>query len=317
MIWLKSTVTIWASVKKELLYQRYSHILWKTLIATVFLSFVGVYGLISKAINAYDNYVKAYAFYTEQGVDVKALLQAPASALGGPLTDNQAKYYYDQLSATIYMLNGTHMFTPTLEWLLFVFCPIIFGLYGWYISTYDYKHKTLKLKMLHSSPARILSAKFIASLIVIVFVMTITLVLSAIAGIIASIYLRNKIPVDSFAMIDQLDTSSLLLQLLFALLLCALFTSIGFMLGTIFKVSLLPAILIFAYNLLLPIFGKYDLKNVIASVAHSIFSFKGQFQLVVPVPMSMVTALWTLLLFGLLFVGTSFVLFQKQSKYTN
>ncbi|GGJ11911.1 ABC transporter permease subunit [Paenibacillus hunanensis] len=314
---MKSTVTIWDSLKKEFLYQRYSHVLWITLVSAVFLSLVNIYGLISKAINAYNNYLKSYTFYKEQGVDVEALLKLPGSAPGSSLVDNSVRYYYDQLSSTIYILDGVHLITPTLEWLLFAFCPIIFGLYGLYVATYDYKYKTLKLKMLHATPKHILTVKFIVSLICIIVVMVITLIISCLAGLVASIYLSKKVPVYSFPIVDTFSIGSLPLQLLYALFLCIIFTAIGFLLGIIFKTTLFPAILIFVYNFFVPLLGKYDFKNLIASVAHSIFSFKGKFELIVPVPIPVTQSLFILLLFCLLLIAGSFLLFKRQSKYTH
>lgn len=314
---------MWSNTISELKYQVYSHVFGIALLCILILSAINIYGLVNDANNSYDNYIKTYNFYKQQGVDVDVLLTIPSKVTVDnqkdvelSTIDNPVRYYYDKVATSIEFMKGTNIITQTLEWLGFIFCPIIFGICAIHMATYDYRFQTLRIKAVRISWSQILLAKYLATFISMLILMLITIIVSYVGGIFAYDYTIQHISIEQFIHANVFIEKSLFLQISLTILIYSVFIVIGFILGILCKNIVVPVIVMFIYNLFMPVLGKYDLKNLISNTAHHIFEFKGRFQLVEPIPLSVSLSTSLLLLIFLILLTLSFWLFKKQSKYT-
>ncbi|PQP83090.1 hypothetical protein C0Q44_17290 [Paenibacillus sp. PCH8] len=317
---MTSTNVTLNSTKKELKYQWYSHIIWIVVIISVFISLLNIYNLKSKAASSYELYVKTYNLYKEEGMDVDKMLDMPINISGTgseQVVDNPVRYRLAEAGDAIGLLKNSSIITNTLEWMTFVFFPIIFVIYSIYIASYDYKYKTIRIKATQMSSSKLITSKLLSLYLGVLIIFVTTTLVSFMAGYLFHQQLINEIPNDILARFNtSLDHNNLIVQLLFSLMISLIFASIGFLLGILFKSALIPVILFFVYDFIVPVLGKYDIRNIISVIAHDIFDFKGRFQLFKPTPVSEITSFSILIIVFVLSILLSYVCFSRQSKYS-
>lgn len=316
---MTSTNVTLNSTKKELKYQWYSHVIWITVIISIFISLLNIYGLKSKATSSYDLYVKTYNLYKEEGMDVDKMLDMPINISGTgseQVVDNPVRFRLAEAGDAIGLLNNSSIITNTLEWMTFVFFPIIFVIYSIYLASYDYKYKTIRIKATQMASSKLITSKLLSLYLGVLIIFLTTTFVSFIAGYFFHQQLINEIPNAILARFNTgLDHNNLIIQLLFSLMISLIFASIGFLLGILFKSALIPVILFFVYDFIVPVLGKYDIRNIISVIAHDIFQFKGRFQLFKPTPVSEMTSFSILITVLVLSILLSYVCFSRQSKY--
>ncbi|WP_427182067.1 hypothetical protein [Paenibacillus sp. TC-CSREp1] len=316
---MTSTNVILNRTKKELKYQWYSRIIWITMIISVFISLLNIYGLKSKASSSYDLYVRTYNLYKEEGMDVDKMLDMPINISGTgneQVVDNPVRLRLEEAATSINHLTINSIVINTLEWMTFVFFPLIFAIYSIFIASYDYKYKTVSIKATLMAPSQLITSKILSIYLGVLIVFVVTLITSLITGVIFHNQIISEIPEQTLTRFDYaIVPNNLMLQILFSLLVSLIFASIGFFMGILFKSALLPVILFFVYDFIVPVLGKYDLRNLVSVIAHDIFEFKGRFQLFKPTPVSEVTSFTILIIVFALSIFLSYVSFNKQSKY--
>ncbi|MGQ8870721.1 hypothetical protein [Paenibacillus sp. TSA_86.1] len=317
---MTSTNVILNRTKKELKYQWYSRIIWITMIISVFISLLNIYGLKSKAESSYDLYVRTYNLYKEEGMNVDKMLDMPINISGTgteqEVVDNPVRLRLEEAVTSINHLTINSIVTNTLEWMTFVFFPLIFAIYSIFIASYDYKYKTVSIKATLTAPSQLITSKILSIFLGVLVIFIITLISSLITGFFFYNQIISGIEEQTLTRFDNaILPNNLTLQILFSLLVSLIFASIGFFMGILFKSALLPVILFFVYDFIIPVLGKYDLRNLISAIAHDIFEFKGRFQLFKPTPVSEVTSFIILIIVFALSIFLSYASFNKQSKY--
>ncbi|MEJ8548200.1 hypothetical protein [Brevibacillus borstelensis] len=317
---MKNTNSIFNSVSTELKYQVYSHVLTVVLIISIALSIVNLYGLMKKADSSYTLYLKTYAGYEQQGMDVEEMLKAPLSVdKTGHLEmiDNPIRYNYEETASALRLLKSENIMTQTLEWMSFIFFPLIFALYGIYISAYDYKYRTIKAKIVRTRWDKLLTAKLLSLYLSGLFIILCTLAVSYAASFWFYQQVVEHIPVEQFSHAELPPAKNVVPQFLLSIGASFLFATIGFILGLLFRGFAVPMIIFFVYDLIVPVLGAYDIRNLIAVIAHELFDFKGRFQLFTPLPVPSFAAIALLFVAFIISLAGSYLLFLRQGKYTS
>ncbi|ANY65479.1 hypothetical protein BBD42_02610 [Paenibacillus sp. BIHB 4019] len=319
-----STNKIFNCYKDELKYQIYSKTLLLIFIITIGLSTLNLFGLVSKAEGTYDVYVKTYNEFKDAGIDVEAMLKSPINRDikqngSDRLTkvDNPVRFQFEEAGAASQLLKGTNIITNTLEWLDFVFFPIIFTLLGIHFVSYDYKYKTYKLKVIKAKWNKLFAGKLFALFTCTFFIFIFTLIASYMIGLYFHSQVVNRIPIEQFSSLPQIENNKFIIQLVFSLFICIFFSLIGFLMGILFKSFILPTIIFLVFNLLLPVLGKYDIRNMIAIISHEIFEFKGRFILFMPAYIPLYQSIMLLVSITCFMIATSFFYLYKQGIYYN
>lgn len=306
------------SIATELKYPVLTQVITTIFIICTLLALINLYGLQRKAENAYTFYQTTYKTYQEQGLPVDDMLLEPLhveKTNGMELIDNPIRYHFEEVGTLLLLLHSSHVITPSLEWLGFVFFPLLFALYGAYIATYDYKHQTLKLKAIRTSWSRLLTSKLVALYLSILLIILATLAVSYAASFWFYRQAAAHIPPEIMQAATLPDTVSWIWQLLFITGISYLFASLGFTMGILLRGFVIPMIIFFTYNLIIPTLGAFDPVNLVAVLAHQLFDFRGRFQLFTPIPVSVWTAGAILPLLFLLSTAIAYKLFSRQSKY--
>ncbi|MBD3859421.1 ABC transporter permease [Bacillus sp. 28A-2] len=312
---------IFKITKNELLYQYYAKTLLILFIPLVLISLWNVYAQYETTKSNYAQYVKTETEYKELGIDIKKALTMPVNIEEGELAgaegevvENVLKYDYEQFIQSLHLMEPTQAISTNLEWMGFIFYPLIFGLYAIYLTTYDVKYKTMKLKAVRYQWNDVLFSKQLSLYVVILFFIPIVCLISYMASHIFYSVISHDISVQLFTYKDSTEYS-ILIQLLFVVCTSWLFSTIVFYLGSLCRSFILSVVIYMVYFLLIPNLGVFDLKNMIANLALHLFSFKGNYQLFVPIPISVTAILICISLFILLFSLLTYTVVKRQSKY--
>ncbi|MEC0275313.1 hypothetical protein [Peribacillus frigoritolerans] len=308
---------------KELKFQHYSKIL---IILFISISLFSIWNLYSQKLTAeynYKLYLQSVDKYANTDESLKEALNSPIDVqslegednTNGEIVSNIVRYDYESVASSVNNLKMERIGSITLEWLTFVFFPFFFGMFGIYIGTYDLKYKTIKIKAVQQNFFLLLFSKQLSMYLSAIIILSSSLLVSYVTGSIFLKMLSDRIPFSEFQLNIQTPDDNMFLQFLLSLSVAIIYSTLGFYLGLLFKGIIGPTILLISYNFILPVFGEYDLRNLIAVLAHKIFSFTGNFKLFEPKDVS------TTLVFSLLFfIGTIFTIFiykisEKRSKY--
>ncbi|EKF33963.1 ABC transporter permease [Bacillus xiamenensis] len=308
-------------MKKEFLYQYYAKTFLILFIPLMLISLWNVYAQFETTKSNYAQYVKTETEYKELGIDIKKALTMPVkieegelAGAEGEVVENVLKYDYEQFIQSLHLMEPTQAISTNLEWMGFIFYPLAFGLYAIYLSTYDIKHKTMKIKAVRYQWNDVLFSKQLSLYVIILLFIPMICLISYMASHLFYSAISQDISVQLFTYQDKTE-HSILLQLMFVVCISWLFSTIVFYLGSLSRSFILSVVIYMVYFLLIPNLGVFDLKNMIANLALHLFSFKGNYQLFVPIPIS-ITAI--LICLSLLLILLSFLIYtvaKRQSKY--
>lgn len=312
---------IYKLMKKEFLYQYYAKAFLILFIPLMLISLWNVYAQYETTKSNYAQYVKTESEYKELGIDIKKALTMPVNIEEGELAgaegevvENVLKYDYEQFIHSLHLMEPTQTISTTLEWMGFIFYPLVFGLYAIYLSTYDVKYKTMKIKAVRYQWNDVLFSKQLSLYVIILLLIPILSLISYIASHILYSAISNDISVQLFTY-KASNEHSILLQFMFVICTSWLFSTLVFYLGSLCRSFILSGIKYMIYFLLIPNLGVFDLKNMIANLALHLFSFEGNYQLFVPIPVNIITILISISLLFYLSSLMTYTIVKRQSKY--
>ncbi|MGV2539598.1 ABC transporter permease [Bacillus sp. NMCC46] len=312
---------IFKLMKKELLYQYYAKTFLILFIPLMLISLWNVYAQYETTKSNYAQYVKTESEYKELGIDIKKALTMPVNIEEGELAgaegevvENVLKYDYEKFIQSLHLMEPTQVISTNLEWMGFIFYPLVFGLYAIYLATYDVKYKTMKIKAVQYQWNDVLFSKQLSLYVIILFLIPILSLISYMASHIFYSVISKDISVQLFTYKDSTE-HSILLQLMFVVCTSWLFSTLVFYLGSLCRSFILSVVIYMVYFLLIPNLGVFDLKNMIANLALHLFSFKGNYQLFVPIPMNITTILICISLLICLSSLLTYTMVKRQSKY--
>jgi len=190
-----------------------------------------------------------------------------------------------QLAIALQNTAPRNVISGFLEYMTFIICAIIFGIYAAYVGSFDYRFKTHKLFSITNSQWEIVISKIIS----LIFIMALTMLIAMIMVFICSFFLREfvleRYNLERFV-IDILNyDNNLFIQILFSFAVLAFYILICFFASFILKNMILPVIFIILFIAVMPFLGAYDPRNIIVYFSHNIFSFESRFIMNSAIPM--------------------------------
>lgn len=286
MISIKNSLTL---AKKELFFQCKSKSLVILLCSIAIITAFHFYGLYHSVINNYDLYLQTEQMYLENGLDiVKSLKETNYTVADGnsTITSNPLKEDFIALSVSIQNLNSANMISNSLEYFIFVFGTILFGVYAAYVATYDFKYRTHKTFSVKYKQPELLSGKLLSIFLVLAGSLCLLGASAYAVSPLLKYLVRKTVPTEKFVIPDLACEKDIVLQLLFALALLGFYMIVSFAAGYLIKNMLPVTIFLFLYTLLIPVLGKYDIKNICSFFASKIFSFQARFVIFEPAKIS-------------------------------
>lgn len=166
--WAMSIKNIYNIFKKELAFQSYSKMLIILLLPLLFISSGYIYVHYKNTIDSYQQFKKTEGEYKELGIDIKQALESPVKVKEGELkskdgdgeiVENILRFDYENFVLSLHHLEPKQSVIMTLELMGFIIFPLAFTLYAIYISSYDIRFKTVKVKAVSHDWKSVLFAK--------------------------------------------------------------------------------------------------------------------------------------------------------------
>lgn len=267
---------------KETFYQIYSKNFFLLILVIILLSAFNAFSLKKNISNNFNLFNKTLEQAENNGEDIEKALKENVNVIkknNVEEIENVLKYDYLNLINSINSVNPKLTINQTLSYMTFTFFPIIFGVFGVIVATYENKYKILKLNAICDDK----KIRFISKIMVLILISIIILLIALSINYIINFFIYNNIidnpRFEPYILNNILNIDSILSikQFLFSLSVILIFTIIGFILGSILRNSTTPIIIILLYNLVVPITGKYDLKNILLYEGSTMFEFTGNF----------------------------------------
>lgn len=277
MNYMKNSMEI---TKKELFYQLKSRSLLILLIIIMTIIFLHLYGLYNNVTSNYDRYLQTEQMYKENGIDIiEALKETNYTVVDGnsSVCNNPLKEDFVTLAISIQNLNHHNIISNSLEYFIFVFGTLTFGIYAAYIATYDYKYKTHKFFSIKYKQSEILAGKFLSIFLILLGSLFLIGAVSYLSSPLLKYFVEKSVPIEKYTIPGLSYERSLTLQIIFTIALLCFYIIISYVIGFILKNMFPITIFLLLYTLLIPVLGKYDAKNIFSFFARKVFTFKARF----------------------------------------
>lgn len=272
-------------MNQEIIYGLKSKVYY-IFIALLSFMFAGIlYYNFTAVENTYEKYQYYINYYKDNDLDVEAALndtyKVQKDDSGGMTIDNPLLYSKTLLEKYIYASSPKYALSQMLESSIILF-PIIFFLFGSITATTDFKYNTNKLKTVRINKQKLNLLKqislFLASLIIII----ISLIIGLLTSFILYGILANEIPLENFNISNTPANTALGYKLIYGFVIAIVFSELGYTLGYIFKNIVVGFCGITIYEFILPLLGKYDLKNIWYYLGKRIFTYCGCIRIIDP-----------------------------------
>lgn len=295
MSYMKNSMEL---TKKELLYQFKSQKLFILCVLILGILFLHLFGLHNAAINNYNMYLQTEQMYRENGFDIIESLKEDNHVItdnNSSVSSNPLKEDFVSLAVSIQNLTPDSIISNSLEYFIFVFGTLLFGIYASYIATYDYKYRTHKFFSTRYKQSEILTGKLLSVFLILLGSLFLISVVAYLASPILTSLIKKSVPIENYTLPGLGYESNFLSQLLFSIALLGFYVIVSFTVGFLFKNMFPITIFLLLYTLFIPVLGKYDIKNIFSFFAHKIFSFKARFVALRPLEISSACGIFILL----------------------
>lgn len=275
--------------KKEIFYQLKSKCLVIFFLIIITIVSLHLYGLCTNVINNYHRYLQTEQMYKDNGIDIiEALKETNYTVVDGnsSVSSNPLKEDFVTLAISIQNLNHHNIISNTLEYFIFVFGTLMFGIYSAYVATYDYKYKTHKFFSIKYKQYEILTGKFLSIFLVLLGSLFLIGAISYFTSPLLKYFVKKSVPIEKYIIPGLSYDCSLTLQILFTIALLGFYIIISYSIGFLLKSMFPITIFLLLYTLLIPVLGKYDIKNICSFFAHKVFTFKARFVVFQPLKIS-------------------------------
>ena len=198
-----STGNISKIIKREMYYQWHSKSVAMLFIILLFLNIIHLVGLYDGVISAYERFKNTENHYRELGIDIAEALSEPSESYVKGNTRVVTNILKDDLISLILAIQSikpNNIVGSTLEYLIFVFCTLVFGIYASYVATYDFKYKTYKLVAVRYRQPDIVTGKLIAVSLVMAGTLVTILFIAYFVSYVINAIVEKQIPVESYLM---------------------------------------------------------------------------------------------------------------------
>ncbi|MFC4651672.1 ABC transporter permease subunit [Lactococcus nasutitermitis] len=202
--------------------------------------------------------------------------------------DNVARYSYENLVIADSQLTVMGFPKYILKYYGLIFLPLIMGLFGISVATYDYKYDTYKRRLNNYTWKEILLGKYVVLLLTIIASYLFISLLSVVVGLFLA---KFSVPFDvpqygNFHAEMSFSSFAVVFSILcFIGLMVAL---VWFTLAINIKNTVVCVIAFLVYDLIVPNLGKYDYKNVVMTL----YTTVGQQNILQPTPVIQISS-WT------------------------
>ncbi|MCL1925222.1 MAG: hypothetical protein FWF50_06535 [Defluviitaleaceae bacterium] len=310
---------IFKLTKKEIFYQKYSKNIFFVTMLLIFFAGTHLFSLYMNVLHRYNMYTQNELSHIEQGLDILEHLSIPHvihDGLGTGITiENTLHFDFVQLSIALQNISPRNIISGFLEYIIFVICAIIFGIYASYIGTFDYKSKTHKFFSVSNSQWEIAISKILS----LIFVMVLTILIS-ILFVFASSFLLREIIIERYNLerfiINMLNyDNSLFIQIIFSFSIIIFYMVICFFISFVTKNMIFSTIFIIFFVAVIPFLGAYDPRNVIAYFSHHIFNFESRFVMNNAIPIDVTKGIMSILATVFLTILVSNIIIKNRNNY--
>ncbi|WP_338631950.1 hypothetical protein [Clostridium baratii] len=273
---------LYQRTNKEIFYQMYSKNFFILILISILLAGLNAFSLRENIYNKFNVFNKTLEVAESNGENIEEALRSGVNVTKNnnvEEVDNVLKYDYLNLVNSIKAVNPKSTVNQTLSYMTFSFFPIIFGVFGVIVATYDRKYKMRKLNAIYDNK----KIRFISKILSLILISSVVLIITLGITYIINFFIYNNIsgnPRFEPYILNNIASMGLIFkikQVLFSLSVIFIFSIIGFILGSILMNSTSAILVILLYNLLFPITGKYDLKNILLYEGSTMFEFIGNF----------------------------------------
>ncbi|MBE0476617.1 MAG: hypothetical protein IBX62_05925 [Coriobacteriia bacterium] len=314
--------------RDEVAYVFYSKAVYALTGLVILLVGVGAYSNVTRARAASLEYSSIRNELTAEGIDVDAALEEDLNVTeteenGTTVVevDNPIRYAYEELTRSVRALAPGNVASNGLASVAFLGGPLLFGAWGVFLATQDFVNKTVKVKAVRNDWKVVALTKLSVGALAVIGSVGLVLLLTLLVGRPVHAYGVSLPPGSvSLAAVDTAalpGVSALAAQSGVAVVLGVLFMTVGYALGTVVRSPYVPLTLVVAYNVFIPVVGKYDPKNLASVIGHDVFAFSGVFQLVAPRPIPVPLAYGLIAAVALAAVAASLAAAHFQSKYVS
>lgn len=255
-------------------------ILWIVLFTLVLLMGIQVINY-SEVKDTFDGYNKKIEFYKD---DPKGMEEEFSSGYTISMSEdgksgvieNPLPYYKEQLNQYIYTASPVNALAQMQEASVIIF-PIIFGIFGAICSTVDSKYKMNKIKKIKYSKNTYFVAKHLAMYLEYIIIVIVAFILGKLSNFIIYERIKKMIPVNDFQEYAPVkcNMQTHIYRWILILVVGLVFMEIGAGIAVLVKHSIVAIIAVFLYLYIVPVLGKWDLKNVMYYSYKKLFDLKG------------------------------------------
>lgn len=266
--------------------------------------------------DSYASYVHCKEYYEENNIQEEGESYDMEVNEDGSVTVSNPIVYYEKIVGQ-YMFASSPKYTLTqmMEVAIIIF-PLLFGVLGLIASTYDYKYKTIKNKLIRLTKNEYLISKNISLVIISLASIVISLIYAKIAGHIMFNMLKQAFPYKEFDYTSFM-VGNIGLKFITVMLMAICYLEIGFLLGIAFKNTLIGTVIVAVYSLLCRDMFKYDLNNAFTQLFRNIFENYG---VVTISPNNEITTFLAITIILLTMVGSfilSAIIINKRSAFVS
>lgn len=253
-------------IKSELYYQHFSKYVYILLTVILLLSFFSSFSQYNLLKSTEQNYLMIRESFIDEGLDINEYLNKDyhiETEGDQVIVENDLKYYYLKYHTDLAAMSIKNSVNQVLSSSIFVFFPIVLSIYTIMIVYMDFKYSVFKIKAMRATMFKIFMSKLLSILIVVFMSIIFLCITFAIFqfGFKSIIELNPSIKIDY----NVIEKISLLgkapLQIFVIFMISSINVIFFFFLTLLTKSNIGPLFVLIAYNLFIPVLGKFDLKQ--------------------------------------------------------
>lgn len=311
------------SYVKEMKYQYYSKVV---IIFVVSIIISGIFFMVTNILRLnyhYNMFIRTYEYEESNGENIEELLKEEYS-YNTYIDDeentieeitNPLRFDYENLLHSIHLITPTQSIIQVIEFLTLILIPIASTIFALYISTYDYKYKTVKVVSVNNNWTKKCFSKLISLFTTNIISISSSVIVTFIVANILYIKTAKNIPISDFEIPQYYSNVNLIVKISIAYLCSIIFSCIGLIMGMLFKRMIIPIILFFIYYTCIPMMGKYDFKNIIYNLSNKVFDFYGSIGIPNYIEISVTICILYVIGIILSSIIAIILISKKQSKY--
>lgn len=240
------------------------------------LSFLTSFSQFNQVRGTEQIYLNIRESYIEDGEDINDYLKEDYSIQNNDdyvTVENDIKYYYLKFHSDLAAMSNVNSINQVLSSSMFVVFPIILSIYTILNGYLDLKYGVFKIKALRQAMYKVILSKLLSILIV----SLIALVFLCVSFAVFQLGFQNIIRPDPSINIDYTVISEINFLGRAPIQLLAMFVIIGvnitffFFLTLVSKSIVAPLFVLLVYNLLIPVLGRFDVKQNLLLLYNEIF----------------------------------------------